>query len=56
MRGMVEEFYYAMESRMDAGMSKPSRYAYESLIAGVGTVWDHYYHALMSLKASLTSD
>ena len=49
MRGnVVEEFYYAMESRMDAGDAKAFTRmgAYESLLAGVGTVWDHYYHAL----------
>ena len=45
---VVEEFYYAVESRMDAGDAKAFTRmgAYESLLAGVGTVWDHYYHAL----------
>ena len=49
MRGnVVEKVYYAVESRMDAGDAKAFARmgAYESMLAGVGTVWDHYYHAM----------
>jgi 5-methylthioadenosine/S-adenosylhomocysteine deaminase len=44
-RNLVEDLYFAFESRLTpADIRAFSRMgAYESLLAGVGLVWDHYY-------------
>ncbi len=44
---IVEDTYYRVESGITAAdVEAFSRMgAYESLLCGVGTVWDHYYHA-----------
>ncbi len=44
-RNLVEELYFAYESRLtSADIRAFARMgAYESLLAGVGFVWDHYY-------------
>jgi 5-methylthioadenosine/S-adenosylhomocysteine deaminase len=52
---MVREFYFGIESRLDAGsvLAFSRMGAYESLLAGVGVVWDHYYHGLAVAQALL---
>ncbi|HEX2465745.1 MAG TPA: amidohydrolase family protein [Thermoanaerobaculia bacterium] len=44
---MVREFYFGIERNLEpedvAAFTRMG--AYESLLAGVGLVWDHYYHA-----------
>jgi cytosine/adenosine deaminase-related metal-dependent hydrolase len=44
---LVREFYFGIERRLEpddvAAFTRMG--AYESLLAGVGLVWDHYYHA-----------
>ena len=49
MRGnVVESFYFQVEAALDgADIRAFARMgAYESLLAGVGTIWDHYYGGL----------
>lgn len=44
---MVEEVFFRIEERMSAADVRAFAVmgAYESLLCGVGLVWDHYYHA-----------
>jgi 5-methylthioadenosine/S-adenosylhomocysteine deaminase len=50
---MVREFYFGIESRLEpedvAAFTRMG--AYESLLHGVGLVWDHYYHGLAVAEA-----
>ncbi|MEE2777443.1 MAG: hypothetical protein VYE73_11870, partial [Acidobacteriota bacterium] len=43
---MVRDFYFGIEARLEPGdVEAFARMgAYESLLHGVGLVWDHYYH------------
>ncbi len=43
---MITDFYFQIESRMSADDVRAFTRmgAYECLLFGVGTVWDHYYH------------
>ncbi len=52
---MVESFFFRVEKRMSAADVRAFARmgAYESLLAGVGLVWDHYYHA-DQIAAALT--
>jgi len=53
MRGnVVESFYFQVEAALDgADIRAFARMgAYESLLAGVGTIWDHYYGGLELVK------
>lgn len=45
---LVEELYFRVESRLDPGDVRAFARmgAYESLLGGVGLVWDHYYEGL----------
>jgi 5-methylthioadenosine/S-adenosylhomocysteine deaminase len=44
---IVEDLYFRLETSITAADVRAftRMAAYESLLAGVGTVWDHYYHA-----------
>ena len=46
-RNMVEDFFFAVETHLQPGdVEAFARMgAYESLLSGVTTVWDHYYNA-----------
>ncbi|MDX1383646.1 MAG: hypothetical protein R3190_08385 [Thermoanaerobaculia bacterium] len=50
---MVRQFYFGIESRLGPGdVEAFSRMgAYESLLQGVGLVWDHYYHGVAVARA-----
>ncbi len=50
---LVEDFYYPFESRLTADDVRAFTRlgAYESLLAGVGLVWDHYYFATAVAEA-----
>jgi len=52
---LVEDFYFAYESRLTgADIRAFARMgAYESLLAGVGFVWDHYYGGMEVAEALL---
>ncbi|HVR29210.1 MAG TPA: amidohydrolase family protein, partial [Thermoanaerobaculia bacterium] len=50
---MVRELYFRIERRLepDDVLAFTRMGAYESLLAGVGLVWDHYYHGLAVAQA-----
>jgi cytosine/adenosine deaminase-related metal-dependent hydrolase len=54
-RNLVEDFYFAYESRLTpADIRAFARMgAYESLLSGVGFVWDHYYGGTAVAEALL---
>jgi cytosine/adenosine deaminase-related metal-dependent hydrolase len=49
----VESFFFELESRLTHEQVRAFARmgAYESLLAGVGTVWEHYYHPLALVEA-----
>jgi 5-methylthioadenosine/S-adenosylhomocysteine deaminase len=50
---MVEQFFFDMEEKLDAEDVRAFARmgAYDSLLAGVGLVWDHYYRGEMIAEA-----
>ena len=54
---MVRQFYFEIEERLEPGdVEAFARMgAFESLLHGVGLVWDHYYHGVSVARALVTT-
>ena len=52
---MVREFYFGIEQNLEPEdiLAFTRMGAYESLLSGVGLVWDHYYHGEAVAEGSL---